>query len=99
MNRDEPHVTVLRSVQQFTPLLIDAVPRYRHAPGERWFVDERMSGALLQAVTTNPNLVRSLTMGDQVTTLAGSEQGHSVAAGRADGRVLRWNLTEAVPRT
>jgi IS6 family transposase len=27
-------------VQQFTPLLIDATRSCRHAPGERWFVDE-----------------------------------------------------------
>src|SRR3954465_8175107 len=34
------HVTVYRWVQRFTPLLADA-PRFpRHAPGDRWFVDE-----------------------------------------------------------
>src|SRR5947199_9163754 len=34
------HVTVYRWVQRFTPLLIDAARPYRHAPGDRWFVDE-----------------------------------------------------------
>jgi transposase, IS6 family len=34
------HVTVYRWVQRFTPLLIDVARPYRHAPGDRWFVDE-----------------------------------------------------------
>jgi IS6 family transposase len=34
------HVTVYRWVQRFTPLLIDAAQPCRHAPGDRWFVDE-----------------------------------------------------------
>jgi transposase, IS6 family len=34
------HVTVYRWVQRFTPLLIDAARPSRHAPGDRWFVDE-----------------------------------------------------------
>ena len=34
------HVTVFRWVQHFTPLLIDAARPCRHAPGDRWFVDE-----------------------------------------------------------
>jgi transposase, IS6 family len=34
------HVTVYRWVQRFTPLLIDAARPGRHAPGDRWFVDE-----------------------------------------------------------
>ena len=34
------HVTVLRWVQRFTPLLIDVARPCRHAPGDRWFVDE-----------------------------------------------------------
>ena len=34
------HVTIYRWVQQFTPLLIDAARPCRHAPGDRWFVDE-----------------------------------------------------------
>ncbi|MDQ4102611.1 MAG: IS6 family transposase [Actinomycetota bacterium] len=34
------HVTVYRWVQRFTPLLIDAARPRRHAPGDRWFVDD-----------------------------------------------------------
>ena len=34
------HVSIYRWVQRFTPLLIDAARPCRHAPGDRWFVDE-----------------------------------------------------------
>jgi IS6 family transposase len=34
------HVTVYRWMQRFTPLLADAARFARHAPGDRWFVDE-----------------------------------------------------------
>jgi transposase-like protein len=34
------HVTVYRWVQRFTALLADAARFRRHAPGDRWFVDE-----------------------------------------------------------
>ena len=34
------HVTIYRWVQRFTPLLIGAARPLRHAPGDRWFVDE-----------------------------------------------------------
>jgi transposase-like protein len=34
------HVTIYRWVQRFTLLLIDAARPCRHAPGDRWFVDE-----------------------------------------------------------
>ena len=34
------HVTVYRWVQRFTPMLADAARFARHAPGDRWFVDE-----------------------------------------------------------
>jgi transposase-like protein len=34
------HVSLFRWVQRFTPLLADAVRLCRHAPGDRWFVDE-----------------------------------------------------------
>ena len=37
---DVDHVTVHRWVQRFTPLLADAARPCRHAPGDRWFVDE-----------------------------------------------------------
>jgi transposase-like protein len=34
------HVSVYRWMQLFTPLLIGAARPCRHAPGDRWFVDE-----------------------------------------------------------
>jgi transposase-like protein len=34
------HVTGYRWVQRFTPLLVDAARFSRHAPADRWFVDE-----------------------------------------------------------
>src|SRR4051812_46673852 len=34
------HVTIFRWVQRFTPLLADAARFCRHAPGDRWFIDE-----------------------------------------------------------
>src|SRR5215471_12673686 len=34
------HVTAYRWVQRFAPLLADAARFARHAPGDRWFVDE-----------------------------------------------------------
>jgi transposase-like protein len=34
------HVTVFRWVQRFAPLLADAARFARHAPGDRWFLDE-----------------------------------------------------------
>ncbi len=34
------HVTIFRWVQRCTPLLADAARFCRHAPGDRWFVDE-----------------------------------------------------------
>ena len=34
------HVTVYRWVQRFTPLLIDTARPCRHAPADRWFLDE-----------------------------------------------------------
>ena len=40
MYKRQDHVTLLRWVQRFTPLLIDAARPCRHAVGNRWFVDE-----------------------------------------------------------
>ena len=34
------HVSVYRWVHQFVPLLVEAARPCRHAPGDRWFVDE-----------------------------------------------------------
>ncbi len=34
------HVSIYRWVQRFTPEFIEAARPCRHAPGDRWFVDE-----------------------------------------------------------
>jgi transposase-like protein len=34
------HVTIFRWVQRYTPLPADAARFCRHAPGDRWFIDE-----------------------------------------------------------
>jgi hypothetical protein len=34
------HVTIYRWVQRFTPEFVEAARPCRHAPGDRWFVDE-----------------------------------------------------------
>jgi transposase-like protein len=39
-NLEIDHVTIFRWVQRSTPLVIDAARFCRHAPGDRWFVDE-----------------------------------------------------------
>jgi transposase, IS6 family len=47
------HVTIYRWVQRFTPLLVDAARPCRHAPGDRWFVDEsyvKVAGRLSRAI-------------------------------------------------
>ena len=49
--------------------------------------------ALFQAVSTSPHIVRYLPTGGTVSTVAGSADGHVVAAGTEDGRVLHWDLT------
>ncbi len=51
------HVTALRWVQQFTPLLIDAARPCRHVPGDRWFVDEtyvKISGRTIYRSRSGP---------------------------------------------
>src|ERR1041385_5832874 len=58
------HVTVYRWVQRFTPLLIDAARPCRHAPGDRWFVDEtyvKVAGRWVYLYRRSTSLARSLT--------------------------------------
>jgi WD40 repeat protein len=70
-----------------------AVQAYRMSP------DPQTRSALIQAVTSSPNLVRYLPMGGQVVTLSGSTDRGTVVAGLHDGRVQRWGLAEPKPRT
>ena len=46
------HVTVYRWVQRFTPLPADAARFARHAPGDRWFVDETSKSTEFGATST-----------------------------------------------
>lgn len=48
--------------------------------------------ALFQAVSASPQIARYLPIGMPASTVAGSADGHVVAAGTEDGRLLRWDL-------
>ena len=54
--------------------------------------DFQTRAALFGAVTASPALVRYLPVGANVTTVGGSRDGTTVAAGTIEGRVLRWNV-------
>jgi IS6 family transposase len=74
------HVTVYRWVQRFTPLLIDAARPCRHAPGDRWFVDEtyvKVAGRwvyLYRAIDQFGQIIRHPRRGET------GSRGHSVVA-------------------
>ena len=58
------HVTVVRWVQRFTPLLADAARFCRHAPGDRWFTDEtymKVNGVWRMCTGPSIRTVRSST--------------------------------------
>src|SRR3954467_5100206 len=65
------HVTVYRWVQRFTPLLADAARFARHAPGERWFVNETYVGSSPARSSVNP-FASPRTMSPRSTPLAPS---------------------------
>ena len=52
--------------------------------------DPDTRAALFQAVAASPSLVRYVDAGDDVTALASSRDGRTVAIGTAGGRVLTW---------
>ena len=70
-------MTVFRSVQRFTPLFLDAARPCRHAPGDRWFVDEtyvKVNGVwryVYRAVDQHGQVIDVL-----LTTRAGRRQRH-----------------------
>jgi IS6 family transposase len=79
------HVTVYRWVQRFTPLLIDAARPCRHAPGDRWFVDEthvKVAGSWVY-------LYRAIDQYGQVIDVLVSERGDLAATRRFFTRALR----------
>ncbi|MGH3672891.1 MAG: IS6 family transposase [Pseudonocardiaceae bacterium] len=85
------HVTVFRWVQRFTPLLIDAARPCRHAPGDRWFIDEtyvKVSGRWVY-------LYRAIDQFGQVIDVLVSEKRDLAATRRFFTQVL--NITPVTP--
>ena len=78
------HVTIYRWVQRFTPLLIDAARPLRHAPGDRWFVDETYVKIAGQWVY----LYRAIDQFGQVVDVLVSEKRDLVATHRFFTRAL-----------
>ncbi len=79
------HVSVFRWVQRFTPLLADAARFCRHAPGDRWFVDETY-------VKVNGKwryVYRAIDQHGQVIDVLVSARRNANAAGRFFRRALR----------
>ena len=77
-------MTVYRWVQRFTPLLIDATRPCRHAPGDRWFVDEtyvKVAGRWVY-------LYRAVDQYGQVIDVLVSEKRDLVATRRFSARAL-----------
>ena len=82
------HVTVFRWVQRFTPLLIDAARPCRHAPGDRWFIDEtyvKVSGRWIY-------LYRAIDQFGQVIDVLVSEKRDLAATRRFFTRALNTTL-------
>ncbi len=79
------HVTVFRWVQRFTPLFADAARPCRHAPGDRWYVDEtylKVSGQWCY-------LYRAVDQFGQVIDVLASSRRDAAAARRFFIRALR----------
>ena len=79
------HVTVYRWVQRFTPLFADAARPLRHAPGDRWFVDE----TYVKVAGRWRYLYRAVDQYGQVIDVLLSEQRDTTAARRFFTRALR----------
>jgi IS6 family transposase len=72
------HVTIYRWVHRFTPLLIDAARPCRHAPGDRWCVDE----TYVKVVGRWVYLYRAIDQFGQVIDVLASEKRDLAAARR-----------------
>jgi WD40 repeat protein len=70
-------------------LAVEAIKRNRNP---------QSTSALMTAALASPHLVRFYRLPANVTTLAGSADGRVIAAGLADGRVMRWPADSASPR-
>jgi IS6 family transposase len=79
------HVTVYRWVQRFAPLFAEAAVPCRHAPGDRWFVDE----SYLKVAGRWRYLYRAVDQFGQVIDVLLSEQRDTAAARRFFVRALR----------
>ena len=85
------HVTVYRWVQRFTPEFIEAARLCRHAPGDRWFVDEtyvKVSGRWTY-------LYRAIDQHGQVIDVLLSQRRDLAAARRFFRRALREGTVPA----
>src|SRR6266550_1615434 len=78
------HVSIYRWVQRFAPLFADAARPCRHAPGDRWFVDE----SYLKVAGRWRYLYRAIDQFGQVIDVLLSEQRDTAAARRFLVRVL-----------
>jgi transposase, IS6 family len=79
------HVTVYRWVQRFAPEFIEAARPCRHAPGDRWFVDE----TYLKVAGTWTYLYRVVDQYGQVIDVLLSARRDLAAARRFFARALR----------
>jgi transposase, IS6 family len=85
------HVTIYRWVQRFTPEFIEAARSCRHAPGDRWFVDEtyvKVAGAWTY-------LYRAVDQHGQVIDVLLSARRDLAAARRFFTRALRAGTVPA----
>jgi len=85
------HVTVYRWVQRFTPEFIEAARPCRHAPGDRWFVDE----TYLKVAGRWPYLYRAVDPYGQVIDVLLSPRRDLAAARRFFSRALRAGIVPA----
>ena len=83
------HVTVYRWVQRYTPLLIDAARPCRHAPGDRWFVDETYAKVAGRWVY----LYRAIDQFGQVIDVLVAEKRDLAATRRFFARALEHGLS------
>ena len=79
------HVTIYRWVQRFTPEFIEAARPCRHAPGDRWFVDE----TYLKVVGKWTYLYRAVDQHGQVIDVLLSVRRDLAAARRFFTRAVR----------
>ena len=90
------HVTIYRWVQRFTPEFIEAARPCRHAPGDRWFVDE----TYVKVAGKSAYLYRAIDQHGQVIDVLLSRR-RDLAAARASlpGRCARARSRPRSPPT